>query len=235
MARIDPVLFGWSLRLCRRPRRDGGADLAAARQGANAPPPASPRWSRRWTRRRKAEVPALIGALARRARCDRALGADQAGHRRPARRRLGAARQDRAGRDGGSVDVDEIEEVWHGLAPPYPPLFAWLEGTAPSGPTRRRGAGLPPADAGACRWRRRISQRSTPPTIVAEWKWDGIRVQLVAAAGGERRIYLAHRRRYLRRLPRHPGGDGLRRRARRRVAGACATARSRRSTTCSSG
>ena len=34
----------------------------------------------------------------------------------------------------------EIEEVWHGLKPPYLPLFAWLSGTRP---TARRGAQRP--------------------------------------------------------------------------------------------
>jgi DNA ligase-1 len=28
----------------------------------------------------------------------------------------------------GGVDVNEIEGVWHGLEPPYTPLFAWLAG-----------------------------------------------------------------------------------------------------------
>src|SRR4051794_12075974 len=28
------------------------------------------------------------------------------------------------------ADIARIEEVWHGLAPPYPGLFAWLEGRA---------------------------------------------------------------------------------------------------------
>ncbi len=31
----------------------------------------------------------------------------------------------------GSVSVDHIEEVWHGLSPPYQPLFDWLEGHQP--------------------------------------------------------------------------------------------------------
>ncbi|RZM10759.1 MAG: ATP-dependent DNA ligase, partial [Sphingomonas sp.] len=26
------------------------------------------------------------------------------------------------------IDVEAVEEVWHGLAPPYPTLFAWAEG-----------------------------------------------------------------------------------------------------------
>ena len=29
------------------------------------------------------------------------------------------------------VEIDRIEEVWHGLAPPYQPLFDWLEGRGP--------------------------------------------------------------------------------------------------------
>ncbi|MEQ1783740.1 MAG: ATP-dependent DNA ligase, partial [Hyphomonadaceae bacterium] len=33
--------------------------------------------------------------------------------------------------EGRSVDVSEIEELWHGLTPPYLDLFAWLEGRAP--------------------------------------------------------------------------------------------------------
>src|SRR5690606_22555885 len=33
--------------------------------------------------------------------------------------------------DFGGCAVNEIEEVWHGLAPPYADLFGWLEGHAP--------------------------------------------------------------------------------------------------------
>ena len=46
----------------------------------------------------KAQLPGAARALARRARRDRPLGAAEARHRRPAHRRLGAARQDRGGR-----------------------------------------------------------------------------------------------------------------------------------------
>ena len=48
----------------------------------------------------------------------------------------------------GRVDPDAVEEVWHGLAPPYLPLFAWIEGRAPR-PDPADGPRLPPADAGA--------------------------------------------------------------------------------------
>ena len=33
--------------------------------------------------------------------------------------------------DYGGVDAAEIEEVWHGLTPPYRALFAWLDGMSP--------------------------------------------------------------------------------------------------------
>jgi DNA ligase-1 len=91
-----------------------------------------------------------------------------------------------AGLAEGRIAPDEIEEVWHSLAPPYTALFAWIEG---------RGPRPDPADAPVFR----------PPMLAhpleaadfaaldaaalrAEWKWDGIRVQLVATAGG-RRLY----------------------------------------------
>ena len=79
-----------------------------------------------------------------------------------------------------------MEEVWHGLAPPYLPLFAWLEGRAPRPDPAEQPVFRPPmlahpleaADLAALR----------PEDWRAEWKWDGIRVQLVATAGG-RRLY----------------------------------------------
>ena len=86
----------------------------------------------------------------------------------------------------GGVGVDRVEEVWHGLIPPYRALFDWLEGRRPPPETGELPnfcplmlaqpledddlAGLDPAD------------------YLAEWKWDGIRVQLVAR-GGEKRLY----------------------------------------------
>ena len=33
--------------------------------------------------------------------------------------------------DLGPVDVAEIEDLWHGLAPPYVELFSWLECMSP--------------------------------------------------------------------------------------------------------
>jgi len=87
---------------------------------------------------------------------------------------------------GGQIEPDEIEEVWHGLAPPYAPLFAWLE-----------GKGGRPDPAGAPIFRPPMLAHAleeadiaglNPDEYRAEWKWDGIRVQLVSTPLG-RRIY----------------------------------------------
>ena len=84
------------------------------------------------------------------------------------------------------VGIDRIEEVWHGLEPPYQPLFAWLEGQAPAPQTGdlpnfsplMLAQPLDDADLAAL----------DPHQYLAEWKWDGIRVQLVAR-GGKKRLY----------------------------------------------
>ena len=84
------------------------------------------------------------------------------------------------------VELDRIEEIWHGLAPPYQPLFDWLEGRHPQPeigdlPTftpLMLAQPLEDADIAGL----------DPRDYLAEWKWDGIRVQLVAR-GSERRLY----------------------------------------------
>ena len=84
------------------------------------------------------------------------------------------------------VELDRIEEIWHGLAPPYQPLFDWLEGRQPPPeigdlPTftpLMLAQPLEDADIAGL----------DPRDYLAEWKWDGIRVQLVAR-GAERRLY----------------------------------------------
>ena len=77
--------------------------------------------------------------------------------------------------------VNEIEEVWHGLAPPYRDLFAWLEGHAPAPESKVKAPFRPVMLAQA------IADEDlkaiTPATYAAEWKWDGIRVQAVREDG----------------------------------------------------
>jgi len=84
------------------------------------------------------------------------------------------------------VPLAEIEEVWHGLEPPYLPLFAWLSGNAP-----RPESGEAPVFR-PLMLSHQIEDRELPgvaPTdFVAEWKWDGVRVQ-AAHQGGEKRLF----------------------------------------------
>lgn len=83
-------------------------------------------------------------------------------------------------------EVGEIEEVWHALDPPYLDLFAWLDGTAdrpdPGGRPVFRPMMLahPIEDSD---W-----PQLDPTDLAAEWKWDGIRVQ-IAAVGGDMRLF----------------------------------------------
>lgn len=84
------------------------------------------------------------------------------------------------------INLAEIEEVWHGLEPPYAALFAWLEGRAPR-PDTADGAGFRPLMLASPLDDAEIE--ALPLDLyAAEWKWDGIRVQCVAR-GGERRLY----------------------------------------------
>jgi len=89
--------------------------------------------------------------------------------------------------DFGGVEVGEVEEIWHALEPPYGDLFAWLEGRSerpsPDAPGRFRPVMLAqPIDEAV------DFARLDPAAYVAEWKWDGIRVQAVSERG-ERRLY----------------------------------------------
>ncbi len=86
----------------------------------------------------------------------------------------------------GGVEADDVEEVWHGLEPPYIPLFAWLEGRGPKPDPADAPVFRPPMLAHPLEASDFAALK--PEAWRAEWKWDGIRVQIVATAGG-RRLY----------------------------------------------
>ncbi|MBL8706787.1 MAG: cisplatin damage response ATP-dependent DNA ligase [Rhodospirillales bacterium] len=86
----------------------------------------------------------------------------------------------------GKVEAAAIEEVWHGLAPPYRDLFAWLEGRAPM-PAVTAGTGFRPMMLAHPLDEADLATLD-PRAFRAEWKWDGARVQL-AASGGAIRLY----------------------------------------------
>ncbi|MDX2277804.1 MAG: cisplatin damage response ATP-dependent DNA ligase [Hyphomonadaceae bacterium] len=86
----------------------------------------------------------------------------------------------------GGKPIAEIEEIWHGLAPPYLELFAWLEdrGARPKGRTR---AGFRPVMLAHALDESDIAKLDAVD-FAAEWKWDGVRVQAIIE-GGDKRLY----------------------------------------------
>src|SRR5690606_28950190 len=88
--------------------------------------------------------------------------------------------------DFGGVELHEIEELWHGLTPPYETLFAWLDGRAEK-PAQAAFAPFRPVMLSNPVQDGDLS-RLDPADYAAEWKWDGIRVQ-AASEGGVRRLY----------------------------------------------
>ena len=170
------------LRLCRRPVGDDGADVAEAiRTGATGQHRSVPLPSRRSSTTLgtlgKSELPAQL------ARWLDAL--DETGRWALLKLVTGGLRIGVSARLAktaaaalGDKDAQEIELIWPGLAPPYPTCSPGWKGTATSRPTaiRRRSARR-------C-WRMRSKHADfaalDPADFIAEWKWDGIRVQAVA-------------------------------------------------------
>jgi len=85
--------------------------------------------------------------------------------------------------DAFCLEVEAVEEVWHGLRPPFTELFDWAEGRAEQ-PTARDVPVFRPFMLAHPLEEIRVSLDD----YAAEWKWDGIRVQLVHA-GGETRLF----------------------------------------------
>ena len=77
--------------------------------------------------------------------------------------------------------VNDIEEVWHGLPPPYRDLFAWLEGRG-ARPESTVKAPFRPVMLSHAIADDELSG-ITPEAYAAEWKWDGIRIQAVREDG----------------------------------------------------
>jgi DNA ligase-1 len=178
-ARLDPVLFALSY--------DYVGDLAETvallwPTGAAPPdPPGLDEIVARLAAARRGEVPALLSGWLDRLDSDgrwALLKLITGGLRVGVSARLARS----ALAELGGVELSRIEELWHGLAPPYAPLFAWLE-----------GRGAIPAAADTLGFRPMMlahplddAERATltPGDFAVEWKWDGIRVQL--AGDGER-------------------------------------------------
>ncbi|WP_249693576.1 cisplatin damage response ATP-dependent DNA ligase [Stappia sp. WLB 29] len=86
----------------------------------------------------------------------------------------------------GPLQADDIEQVWHGMSPPYDGLFAWA-----------LGEGEPPQTDDPVPFRPAMLAHPLEPRdmevldtadFAAEWKWDGIRVQAAVSAGRDGRL-----------------------------------------------
>ncbi len=184
MERIDPVL--WTL---SRDFVGDTAETASLLWPAPATHPAPPSVSEavdalaRMTRRSvQAELPLLLDRLdpsGRYALLKLATGAMRVG--------VSSRLAKTAFAQAFGVGVEDVEEYWHGLAPPYTELFAWAAGGGP-----------PPDTANLPTFRPFMLAHPLEDAVVdladyvAEWKWDGIRVQMVHAGSqgaGETRVY----------------------------------------------
>ncbi len=182
--RVDPVLFAWSY--------DYVGDLAEtvalvwpARPGANREPDLSEVVDA-LREAKRAEVPGLLerwldalDADGRWALLKLMTGGLRVG--------LSARLAKTAAAELGPMPVGEIEELWHGLEPPYTDLFAWLEGRSEK-PTPEHAARFRPVMLAQAIDEAVDFDRYDAADYAAEWKWDGIRVQAVSE-GGVRRLF----------------------------------------------
>ncbi len=78
----------------------------------------------------------------------------------------------------GDKDAHDVELLWPGLTPPYLDLFAWLEGRG------EKPVNLDPAPFRPVMLAHAIEDADfanlDAADYIAEWKWDGIRVQAVS-------------------------------------------------------
>ena len=79
------------------------------------------------------------------------------------------------------VALDEVEELWHAMRPPYAELFAWATGAAPKPDISMVPVFRPFMLANPLE-----DEVIDLKDYAAEWKWDGIRIQIVSAGGATR-------------------------------------------------
>ena len=219
-ARTDPALFALVVRLCRRSGRNRRADLAGA-PAKRAPPPSlaevvrtlQTRAASRPARRssRAGSTPRMpIGAV-------RAV---EAHHRRPARRRLGAAGQDGAGRI--AARAHRRRRYRGSLARPRAALSRRCSPGSKAAAARARPgrrAGVPPADAGPSAGRPTISRRSIPPRCAPNGNGTASACSWWPTRAAAARIYSRGADDISGAFPEILDGDDFPRRARRRTAG----------------
>tara|TARA_B100000900_G_scaffold62864_2_gene48377 strand:- start:1349 stop:2941 length:1593 start_codon:yes stop_codon:yes gene_type:complete len=78
-------------------------------------------------------------------------------------------------------DINEIEELWHAFNPPYRELIEWINGKTEKPNVQNRAIFRSPMLANPLE--ESDHKLINPTTYLAEWKWDGIRIQLVSSNG----------------------------------------------------
>ena len=182
-SRADPVLFGWSY--------DFVGDLAET-AALTWPEPAGERaWPTLDTvvatlaAARKSELPGIVA--------DWLDGLDATGRWALLKLVTGGLRVGVSARiaklalaEYGHQEPAEIEEVWHGLDPPYAALFAWLDGRAARPTADAVPVFRPLMLAHPVEGEDLTKVVAELDRYAAEWKWDGIRVQISATPAGVR-------------------------------------------------
>ncbi len=182
-ARVDPELFGWSYDYVG----DLAETIALIWPAGDAASRAPPRLSEVVERLRLAARPEAmmlmagwldgLDATGRWALLKLASGALRVGvSARLAKTALSAV---------GSVSLEEIEEIWPQHDPPYGELIRWVAGGEK--PAARNTLGFRPLMLSHPVEESDFASL-VPHDFCAEWKWDGIRVQ-IAAGGGDARLY----------------------------------------------
>ncbi|MGL4810729.1 MAG: cisplatin damage response ATP-dependent DNA ligase, partial [Beijerinckiaceae bacterium] len=82
--------------------------------------------------------------------------------------------------------ADDVEEIWHGLSPPYRELFGWVEGRNARPESGNPAPFRPPMLAHPLE--EADFATLDPAAFAAEWKWDGIRVQIASGRGVDGRM-----------------------------------------------
>jgi len=79
-------------------------------------------------------------------------------------------------------DLQELEEIWHGLEMPYAELFAWLDGKGERPDIDHTSRFHPMMLSNPIDEAKDLAVLD-PQDFSVEWKWDGIRVQLILGKG----------------------------------------------------
>src|SRR3569623_1784989 len=178
-AEVDPILFGMSYDYVG----DLGETIALIwpHHGAQQDLPSLTELIELFNTTSKSELPKLIASLLTRAAIEErwaleklATGALRIG--------VNARLAKTALAEMSGKDLQELEEIWHGLAMPYAALFAWLDGKGDR-PDIDHASRFHPLMLSNPIDEAKDLAVLNPEDFSAEWKWDGIRVQLILGQG----------------------------------------------------